>query len=150
MFSYDKFYVLASFIHMSSYLKLISYCFYRFEFNHSHLLFIFIHSSILSISYVVNKLSYLINQRKLCLVGKTEEVVRMEWNQITIVLKTKNEYVKRYLSFLSIICFYLYLPIVPWNLYIYNEVYTYHTVSLIYGIIVIVVFFGFYDISSYI
>jgi hypothetical protein len=31
----------------------------------------------------------LINQIKLCLVGKTEEVVRMEWNQITIVLKTK-------------------------------------------------------------
>jgi uncharacterized oligopeptide transporter (OPT) family protein len=150
LFSYDKFYVLASFIHMSSYLKLFSYCFYRFEFNHSHLLFIFIHSSISRISYVVIKLFYLINQIKLCLVGKTEEVVRMEWNQITKVLKTKNEYVKRYLSFLSIICFYLYLPIVPWNLYIYNEVYTYHTVSLIYGIIVIVVFFGFYDISSYI
>lgn len=70
---------------------ILNYCptVFSFEFNHSHLLFIFIHSSILSISYVVIKLLYLINQRKLCLVGKIEEVVRMEWNQITIVLKTK-------------------------------------------------------------
>ena len=69
---------------------ILNYCptVFSFEFNHSHLSFIFIHSSILSISYVVIKLLYLINQRKLCLVGKIEEVVRMEWNQITIVLKT--------------------------------------------------------------